>query len=219
LGVPLRRVILDVDTGVDDALAILLALASPELGVEAITTVDGNIDVGRTTLNTLKVLEMAGVRDIPVAMGTSRPLSPRGSERMLVEGEVIEGGKYFHGRDGLADLGLPPPRLEASREHAVDLMIRLLEEAVGEITIITLGPLTNLAVALLREPEMTEMIEEHIMMGGWFALTPYSHGNVTPVSEFNIWHDPWAAWIVFHSGMKTTAVGLDVGRRRLWAWM
>lgn len=188
-----------MDTGVDDAMAILLAVKSPELKVEAITTVSGNVHVDKTSENSLKVLEIAGMGDIPVAKGMERPLVRR-----------LETGEAYHGKDGLGDTDLPPPRLGLHPKHAVELLIEKVMSYPGEITLIPTGPLTNVAKAFLREPRMIERIKGIILMGGAFAVTSYGHGNVGPVSEFNVWCDPEAARIVFRSGLPITAVGLDV---------
>ncbi len=195
----MKRVILDVDTGVDDAQAILLALKSPELKVEAITTVCGNVQVDKTSQNTLKVLELAGAENIPVAKGANKPLacSPHFTE-------------FAHGKDGLANTNLPCPRNAPVKESAVDMIIRMVTENPGRITLISLGPMTNIAIALSKEPQLAANISGIVIMGGSYGVGSYGYGNITPVAEFNVWADPEAAWIVFHSGIAMTAVGLDV---------
>ncbi len=209
-----KKVILDVDTGIDDALAILMALKSPELEVVGITTVGGNTGIENVTRNTLQVLELAGYGTddpIPVAEGSGEPIS--GSEQITYvhkDGEVVD-GEYIHGRDGLANLSrqLPAPSLKPVEVHAVDFIIDSIMARPGEITLITTAPLTNIAMAIEKDPRIAELVEEHIMMGGAFGLTEYGHGNVTPVAEFNVWHDPLAAHKVL-SSMPTIAVGLDI---------
>ncbi|MCL5074345.1 MAG: nucleoside hydrolase [Chloroflexi bacterium] len=191
----MRRVILDVDTGIDDAMAILLALRSRQLAIEAITTVAGNTIIEQVTENTLKVLELAGADDIPVAKGASRPLV-----------RPLHLGRHVHGEDGLGNTNLPQPKLRPLSEHAVDLLISRVMASPGEITLITSGTMTNLALALLKEPRLAKEVKEVFLMGGAVARP----GNVTPVAEANIWRDPEAAKIVFHSGMPLTMVGLDV---------
>ncbi|MFP4558962.1 MAG: nucleoside hydrolase [Archaeoglobaceae archaeon] len=210
-----KKVILDVDTGIDDALAILLALKSPELEVIGITTVGGNTGIENVVRNTLQVLELAsyGVDDdpIPVAKGMGEPIS--GQEKITYihqDGEVVD-GEYIHGWDGLANLSgqLPPPSLTPLNVHAVDFLIDSIMSSPKEITLITTAPLTNVAMAIEKEPRIADMVKEHIMMGGAFGLTEYGLGNVTPVAEFNVWHDPPAADKVL-SSMPTIAVGLDI---------
>lgn len=195
----MKRVILDVDTGVDDAQAILLALRSPELKVEALTAVSGNVHVDKTSINNLRVLEVAGVKDIPSAKGAAKPL--------VAEPHFAE---FAHGKDGLGNTNLPPPKLKLSKKDAVDTIVSMIMENPGEITLVPVGPLTNIAIAVLKEPRIAERVKEVVIMGGSYAVTPYGYGNMTSVAEFNVWADPEAAWIVFHSGMKMTAVGLDL---------
>ena len=194
-----KRVILDVDTGIDDAIAVSLAVLSPELEVAAITTVSGNVHVDKTSINTLRVLENIGVKGVPVAKGMSKPLV-----KPLVTAEDV------HGSDGLGDLGLPQPKSSLDARHAVDLIIEEVREHPGDTWIITTAPITNLAVALLKEPEIADGISGVISMIGAFNVTPYGYGNVTPVAEFNAWSDPEALKVVLESGVKIRMVGLDV---------
>ncbi|MFO7966872.1 MAG: nucleoside hydrolase [Archaeoglobaceae archaeon] len=211
-----KKVILDVDTGIDDALAILLALKSPQLEVMGITTVGGNTRIENVTRNTLQVLELAGsgMDDgpyIPVAKGMGEPISgPQEITYLHKDGEVVD-GEYIHGSDGLANLSskLPSPSIKPIEAHAVDFIIDSFMSNPKEITLITTAPLTNVALALDKEPRIAEVVKEHIMMGGAYGLTEYGHGNVTPVSEFNAWHDPLAADRVL-SSMPTIAAGLDI---------
>lgn len=205
-----KKVILDVDTGIDDALAILMAVRSLELEVIGITTVGGNTGIENVTRNTLQVLELSG-SNVPVAKGMGESLS---GQKVITyihkDGEVVD-GEYIHGSDGLASLSsqLPQPSRRPVDTHAVDFIIDSIMSNPQEITLITTAPLTNVAMAVETEPQIAEMVKEHIMMGGAFGLTEYGHGNVTPVSEFNVWHDPLAADMVI-SSMPTIAVGLDI---------
>jgi len=192
-----KDIIIDCDVGIDDALAIMFALGSSELKIRAITTVCGNVEVGKTSKNALKVLEAFGVRDIPVARGCARPLK-----------RELHTAQYVHGSDGLGDSRLPEPTLKLDHRHAVDLIMD--EASRGDVHFVCLGPLTNLATALLKSRRLAQDIEDVTIMGGAFGLTPCGFGNATPVSEFNMYVDPEAAKIVFNSGLKITVVGLDV---------
>jgi inosine-uridine nucleoside N-ribohydrolase len=183
-------VLIDCDPGQDDAIALLLALASPELDVRGVTTVAGNQTLDKTTTNALRVLELAGREDIPVAAGADRPLT----------GELVTAADA-HGETGLDGPDLPPPNRQALEEHAVDL---LAERAEGA-TLVALGPLTNVALLLEHRAERPERI---VLMGGAIA-----EGNMTASAEFNIWVDPEAAHRVFTSGLDVTMVGLDVTNR------
>ena len=197
-----QKIILDMDPGIDDALAIILALRSPELQVEAITTVSGNVHVDQASKNALKIVEnIPDLKKKPeVAKGLSKPLFGE-----LTTAEAV------HGKDGLGDSNLPEPKQPLSKKHAVDLIIeKVLSSKEGELTIVTTGPLSNLAFALLKEPGIVENVGQLIMMGGAFGVTKYGFGNVTPVAEFNIYSDPEAAMIVLKSGLYITAVGLGV---------
>ena len=195
----MKRLIFDCDPGIDDALAIMLAASSPELRLEAITTVAGNVPVQRATENALKILELLGVEDVPVAVGASKPL-----RRKLVTAE------HFHGPDGLGGVSLPKPRLRPVETYAPDLIVESARRLSGELTIVATGPLTNVASALMREPELPKLVRELVIMGGAYSLTPYGYGNVTPVSEFNFYVDPDAARVVLEAGFRARAVGLDV---------
>ena len=194
-----RIVILDADTGVDDALAIILLCRSLELELHAITAVSGNVDVNKTSANALRVLETLRISNIPVARGATRPL--------LRDPEFAE---HFHGKDGLGDSNLSPPRLQLDTRHAAALLIEETAAKPGRITIVATGPLTNIAAAILCDPKFVDNVRELIMMGGAYGVTPYGHGNVTPVAEFNIYVDPEAASIVFKSGIPIIAAGLDI---------
>ncbi len=188
------QVVLDVDTGVDDALAILLALRSPAMDVRAITCVAGNADVDQVVANTLRVLDAASAPDIPVARGMTRPLV-----------EPPRPARHVHGEDGMGDLGLPRSQRSPVGIHAVELLRTTLASATEPITLIPLAPLTNIAVLVRTYPELLDRIDRIVLMGGAAAV-----GNATAAAEFNVWHDPEAAAIVLDSGVPTTMYGLDV---------
>jgi len=188
------QVVLDVDTGVDDALAILLALCSPAMDVRAITCVAGNADVDQVVANTLRVLDAASAPDIPVARGMTRPLV-----------EPPRPARHVHGEDGMGDLGLPRSQRSPVGIHAVELLRTTLASATEPITLIPLAPLTNIAVLVRTYPELLDRIDRIVLMGGAAAV-----GNATAAAEFNVWHDPEAAAIVLDSGVPTTMYGLDV---------
>lgn len=193
-----RRIIIDTDPGVDDALAILLALRSPELKVEAITAVAGNVSLDLTLANALRLVEIAGRPDVPVAAGASQPLVRR-----------LETAT-FHGMNGLAGVELPPSFVRPVAESAIDLIRRTVRGSPGEISIVAVGPLTNVAAALQADAALAGMIRSIVLMGG-----SLSGGNMTPAAEFNIYADPEAARIVFEAGVPLTMVGLDVTRKVL----
>ncbi len=194
-----RRIILDVDTGIDDALAIILALQSPELIVEAITVVQGNVPVDVGAENTRRIIGLANRNDLVVAKGAAKPLL-----RKLITAELI------HGENGLGGVVLPETDKKLDSRHAVDVILDIVNANPNEITLVTVGSLTNLALALLKDPGIAKKIPEIILMGG--AVTT---GNVSPVAEANIFHDAEAAKIVFESGIPITMVGLDVTHQTL----
>jgi inosine-uridine nucleoside N-ribohydrolase len=196
----LQRIIIDTDPGIDDALALLLALASPEIQLEAITTVSGNVDVALTTRNALALLTLAGRTDIPVARGCKYPLV-----RQTVDAAQV------HGLNGLGDVEIPSPTCKAVEQHAVDLLIEKIMSAPGQITLVTLGPLTNIALAVRHEPRLIQAVREVVIMGGALRVP----GNVTPAAEFNIHADPHAAQIVFGAGWPLRLVSLDVTQRTI----
>src|SRR5712692_6124230 len=191
------RVIIDTDPGVDDALALLLAMRSPELKIEAITPVAGNVPLELTLPNALRLVEIAGRIDIPVAAGARGPLV-----RRLVT------ATYAHGENGLGGAVFPEPTTKPVAEPAAEYIRRIVRKYPREVTLITLGPLTNIATALSSDPELAGMVRGLTMMGG-----SLSGGNITPAAEFNIYVDPEAARIVFQSGIPITMVGLDVTRK------
>jgi len=194
-----RRIILDTDPGVDDAMAIFLALRSPELKVEAITPVSGNVPLALTLPNALRLLEIAGRTDIPVAAGASTPLV-----RRLIT------AKYVHGNNGLGGVEFPEPQIQPVAESAVEIIRSIVRKNPGEITIVAVGPLTNIATLLKADPSIAALIKAIVLMGG-----SLSGGNITPSAEFNFYVDPEAARIVFDSGVPITMVGLDVTHRVL----
>lgn len=192
---PRRRVVLDTDPGIDDALAILLALASPEIELAALAVVHGNCPLEDGVANALAVLQLGGAPRLPVAVGCDRPLL-----RPLFTALETHGGR------GLGYATLPPGSAAPVAEHAVDLLIREHMAAPGEVTLVAVGPLTNVALALRKEPRLAGAVRECFVMGG--ALR--ADGNTTPLGEFNIYADPHAAQIVFDSGMPITLMPWDI---------
>ncbi len=192
-----RPVIIDTDPGTDDAMAILLALNSPELDVKAFTVVPGNVTAGQALINTLGLVTLAGRCDIPVAAGAQRPLAQK-----LITAEFV------HGEDGMGNIELPSPACDVDGRFGPDLIIEMVHAMPGEITLIPIGPLTNIALAVLKDPSIVPLVKEVVVMGG--SIT---EGNVTAVAEANIYNDPEAAQVVFHAGWKVTMVGLDVTHR------
>lgn len=198
---PARKIIIDTDPGQDDALAILLALASPELDVLGITAVAGNVPLPLTEKNALKICELAGKPETAVFAGASRPLV-----RDLVTAE------HVHGKTGLDGPDLPEPTMTLREQHAVDFIVEtLMSHGEGEVTLCPLGPLTNLALALIREPRIAPRIKEIVLMGGGF----FEGGNITPAAEFNIYVDPHAADVVFRSGAPIVMMPLDVTHKAM----
>ena len=196
-----RKIIIDTDPGQDDAVAILLALASPELDVVGITAVAGNVPLRLTEKNALKICELAGRRDVKVFSGAIRPLV-----RQLVTAE------HVHGKTGLDGPDLPEPTMKLQEQHAVDFIVEtLMREEAGTVTLCPLGPLTNIALALVREPRIAPRIKEIVLMGGGF----FEGGNVTPAAEFNIYVDPHAADVVFRAGVPIVVMPLDVTHKAL----
>jgi pyrimidine-specific ribonucleoside hydrolase len=193
----MSRVIIDTDPGVDDALALLLAMRSPELKIEGITPVAGNVPLELTLPNALRMVEIAGRTDIPVAAGAKAPLV-----RRLVT------AAYAHGENGLGGAVFPEPRTKPVAEPAAEFIRNTVRKYPHEITLIPVGPLTNVATALNLDPELAGLIRGVVMMGG-----SLSGGNITPAAEFNVYVDPEAARIVFQSGIPIRMVGLDVTRK------
>ena len=190
----MTKLILDCDPGLDDALALLLAHADPTLELVAVTTVGGNVDLASTTRNALQLREYLGFDEVPIAAGADGPLV-----------RTAENAAHVHGASGLGDVVLPASILPESEQHAVDLIIELVSASPGEIHIVATGPLTNIALALRKEPRLAEWAASFVMMGG-----SYSRGNATPAAEFNIYADPEAAAEVFAAGWQVVMVGLDL---------
>ncbi|MDJ0629881.1 MAG: nucleoside hydrolase [Rhodobacter sp.] len=196
-----RKIIIDTDPGQDDAVAILLALASPELEVLGITAVAGNVPLPLTAKNARVVCELADRVDIPVFAGCDAPLT-----RPLVTAE------HVHGKTGLDGIDLPDPKMPLQDAHAVDFIVDTLrQEPAGTVTLCPLGPLTNIATAFSRAPEIVGKVQDIVLMGGAY----FQVGNITPAAEFNIYVDPEAAEIVFKSGVSLTVKPLDVTHKAL----
>ncbi|MGX9143384.1 nucleoside hydrolase [Mesorhizobium sp. 128a] len=196
-----RKIIIDTDPGQDDAVAILLALGSAELEIVGISAVAGNVPLKLTEKNARKICELAGRPEIKVYAGAIRPLA-----RELVTAEEV------HGKTGLNGPQLPDPKMKLQGQYAVDFIVEtLMKEEAGTITLCALGPLTNVALALIREPKIAPRIKEIVLMGGGF----FEGGNVTPTAEFNIYVDPQAADLVFKSGIPIVMMPLDVTHKAL----
>ncbi len=197
---PPEKIIIDTDPGVDDALTFLLALASPEIRLEALTTTQGNVTLEKATRNALSVLELAHARHIPVASGSVVPLV-----------QPLRASDHVHGESGLGNAQLPKLQAKPVSKHAVDYLIERVLAEPGEISIFAIGPLTNLAMAIRKEPRFVKAVKELVIIGAAIL----EHGNITPQAEFNIYVDPHAAHIVFHSGMPITLIPLDVTHKCL----
>ncbi|HEX4805209.1 MAG TPA: nucleoside hydrolase [Conexibacter sp.] len=195
-----RPTLVDTDTGVDDAVAVALALLEPRLDVVALTTVFGNVDVEKTTANTLALLERLGRAELPLARGAAASLLGR-----------TDFVPFIHGDDGVGNAGFEPPRAEPVAGSAAELIVRTAHEHPGRLVLLALGPLTNLALALQLDPRVAGLVDEVVWMGG----TLEAKGNVTPVAEADAHHDPEAAEIVLAAPWPVTVVGLDVTDRAL----
>lgn len=189
-----RRILLDCDPGLDDALALLLAHGDPAIELVAVTTVAGNVPLERTTRNALDLREYLGFTSVPVAAGADAPLS-----------RPLQDSSHVHGTSGLGSVGLPTATLPLDERHAVDLIIEELRATPGSIHLVATGPLTNIALALLREPAIARWAASFTIMGG-----SYTRGNQTPAAEYNIFADPEAAAIVFAADWRVTMLGLDL---------
>jgi purine nucleosidase len=198
-GAARRKVILDCDPGIDDAFAIAFGCGHPGLELCGVTTVTGNVGLGKTTHNALAVLEFLGRADIPVAAGSPAPLL-----RPFTEAHDV------HGVTGLGAASLPAPSGGPVAAHAVDFLIEQIAAAPGEVTLVATGPLTNIALAVRRYPPLVSQVADFVIMGG-----SAGRGNMTPAAEFNIWCDPEAAAIVFAAGWQVTMAGLDVTHQAL----
>src|ERR1700693_479431 len=190
-----RAFLIDTDTASDDAVAIIMALRAPDVRVVAITTVAGNVGVDQSTRNALYTVELCGA-DVPVYAGAEKPLL-----------RTYQNATWFHGRDGLGDHDYPPPRQAAGTLHAADAIIAAVEANPG-LVIVTLAPLTNLALALAKKPSIAAKVGRCVVMGG----APCCEGNVTPAAEYNIWVDPEAARIVLHSRLPIELIGWQLCR-------
>ena len=194
-----RKIILDTDPGSDDAMALMLALNSPELDVRAVTVVPGNVTAQQGLENALRMMSLANRCDIPVAAGAQHPLFQK-----LITAE------FWHGKNGLANIELPPGKCRVDPRYGPDLIIEMVHAAPHEITLVPVGPLTKIALALEKDPSIVRLVKEVILMGG-----SISGGNVNAAAEANIYNDPEAAQIVFQAGWPLTMVGLDVGDKTL----
>ena len=190
-----KRIILDTDPGIDDSLAILLALASPEISLEGLSVVHGNSSTQQGTINALSVLELAKASHIPVYQGCDLP---------LVQPSLL--APETHGEQGIGYAKLPAPQSQPKVQKGSDYLIEKIMSSPGEITLVAIGPLTNIALAIRQEPRIVENVKEVFIMGGAIR----HEGNTTPLAEFNTYVDPHAAQIVFHSGMPITLTPLDV---------
>jgi len=195
-----KRIIIDTDPGVDDALTFLLALASPEIKLEALTTTQGNVTLEKATRNALSVLELGRASHIPVASGSMLPLV-----------QPLHASAYVHGESGIGNSQLPAPQAKTVPGHAVDYLIERVLAEPNEISIFPIGPMTNIAMAIRKEAKFAKAVKELVIMGGAIQ----ENGNVTPLAEFNIHVDPHAAHIVFHSGIPITLIPLDVTQKCL----
>lgn len=193
-----RPFLIDTDTASDDAVALVMALRHPDVEVEAITVVAGNVPLDQGVQNALYTVERCE-RQVPVHRGVARPLL-----------RPLQTAQFCHGEDGMGDIGLPLSGRRPAEGHAVDILVQTCRRLAGELTVVTLGPLTNLAVALVREPRIAEWVERCVVMGG----IGFGHGNIVPAAEYNLWVDPEAAKIVFESGLPLCMVGWDVSHRR-----
>jgi purine nucleosidase len=191
-----RTFLIDTDTASDDAVALIMALRAPDVRVAAITVVAGNVEVQQATRNALYTVELCGA-NVPVYSGAEKPLL-----------RTYENATWFHGRDGLGDHNYPAPRRSAEKQHAVDAIIETIEANPG-LVLVTLGPLTNVAIALSKRPSIAAKVSRCVVMGG----APCCEGNVTPAAEYNIWVDPEAARVVMRSGLPVELIGWQLCRR------
>jgi purine nucleosidase len=190
-----KKIIIDTDPGIDDAMAILCAMRSPEVEIVGLTTVFGNTTIDHTTRNALRLVELEGNSHIPVAKGCSQSL--------LSKSKL---GTFVHGMDGFGDASLPLPKGKPLQTNAVEFIIRTILDNPGEITLVPIGPLTNIALAARLEPRIIPQVKEVIVMAGAVDVP----GNISPVAEANVYNDPHAAWIVYNTPWRLTMIGLDV---------
>ncbi len=197
-----KKVIIDCDPGMDDSVAIIMATKAPELDVLALTTVNGNYPIDITTENACKMLELLDKTNIPVGRGMGVPLCRENPK-----------DPFTHGKDGQAEAFLPAPTMKLSEKHAVDIIIDTVKANPNEVTLLMLGPMTNLAMALRKAPEIADLIVEVVAISGMFGLNEYAFANATgdtPQSEWNVYVDPESTDIVYRSGIEVVAIGLDV---------
>jgi purine nucleosidase len=194
-----KKIIIDTDPGTDDALALMLALNSPELDVRAVTVVSGNVTAAMGLDNALRMVSLANRCDIPVAAGAQHPLFQK-----------LTTAEFWHGKNGLANIELPSSKCKVDARFGPDLIIQLVHASPHEITLVPVGPLTNIALAVEKDPSIVPLVKEVILMGG-----SISGGNVTAAAEFNIYNDPEAAQIVFQAGWPLTMVGLEIGDKAI----
>lgn len=193
----MRHFLVDTDTASDDAVALVMALKNPDVQVDAITVVAGNVPLDQAVQNALYTVELCGA-DVPVYRGADKPLT-----------RALETAQDIHGMDGMGDIGLPLAGRTPAEGHAVDAIIETINRRVGQVTLVTLGPLTNIALALQRDRSIAGKVNRCVVMGG----IGFGYGNVTPVAEYNIWVDPEAARIAFESGLPITMVGWELSHQ------
>jgi len=192
-----RHFLIDTDTASDDAVALVMALNYPDVAVEAITVVAGNVPLAQGVQDALYTVERCGA-DVPVYAGLAGPLV-----------RPLQTAQFVHGQDGMGEIGLPLRGHTPAPGHGVDVIMDTVHRFAGEITLVTLGPLTNIAIALHRDPQLAGLVKRCVVMGG----IGLGHGNVVPAAEYNIWVDPEAAKIVFAAGLPITMVGWDVSQK------
>jgi len=192
-----RHFLIDTDTASDDAVALVMALQHPDVRVEAITVVAGNVPLEYGVQNALYTVERCG-KATPVYVGIDKPIL-----------RPLETAQFCHGEDGMGDIGLPLTGREPAEGHAVDVLIETIHAFTGQITLVTLGPLTNIATAMVRDPSISKAVKRCVIMGG----IGLGYGNIVPAAEYNIWVDPDAAKIVFQSGLPITMVGWDISHK------
>uniref|UniRef100_M1CV94 Inosine-uridine preferring nucleoside hydrolase family protein n=1 Tax=Solanum tuberosum TaxID=4113 RepID=M1CV94_SOLTU len=193
----IKKIIIDTDPGIDDAIAIFVALQSPEIEVIGLTTIFGNVHTTLSTRNALHLLEIAGRTDIPVA---------EGSHVTVTEGVKLQSSGYVHGTDGLGNQNISPPKGKPIEQTAAEFLIQQASLYPGKVTVVALGPLTNIALAIQLDPEFFTNVGQIVVLGGAFSV----NGNVSPAAEANIFKDPTAADIVFTSGADVLTVGLNI---------
>ena len=192
----MRKFLIDTDTASDDVVALIMAHRWPDVEISAVTIVNGNVPVEQGAVNALYTIEICE-QSTPVYIGCAKPML-----------RSCQYSYWFHGQDGMGNRHYPQPLRQAQSTHAVEVIIETLKTNPGAITLVTLGPLTNIATALLRAPEIASLVQRCVVMGGAANVV----GNVTPAAEYNIWVDPEAAKIVFHSGMPIEMVGWELSR-------